>query len=205
MRSLLHKSNSTLKKCFPTLKSSCLWLSRIRSTANLLFSIFLWYFSCPLLSYHSHHSLHHSAAHTFLTAHWFSHSQPHMGVQRTDNKFAHLTERCRISVRDLLMLLAILTSSFSSESVYWASWSRLRAQSARLVSSSACTVYGKTRPRGQPLARVKGCRQPHGPNSCVSFTPPKALAPIWHTIFPCQPAHWRTNRGLTCTGTALFR
>lgn len=69
MRSLLHKSNSTLKKCFPTLKSSCLWLSSIRSTANLLFSIFLWYFSCPLLSYHSHHSLHRSAAQR-LTHFW---------------------------------------------------------------------------------------------------------------------------------------
>lgn len=53
---------------------------------------------------------------------------------------AHLTERCRISVRDLLMLLAILMSSFSSESVYWASWSRLRAQADRLASSSACTA-----------------------------------------------------------------
>lgn len=135
----------------------------------------------------------------------FTFTATHGSAENRQQRFAHLTERCRISVRDLLMLLAILTSSFSSESVYWASWSRLRAQSARLVSSSACTVYGKTRPRGQPLARVKGCRQPHGPNSCVPFKPPKALAPIWHTIFPCQPAHWRTNRGLTCTGTALFR
>lgn len=49
------------------------------------------------------------------------------------------------------MLPAILISSFSSESVYWASWSRLWAQSARLASSSSCTVCLRTRPRGQSL------------------------------------------------------
>lgn len=131
----------------------------------------------PLLSYHilkQHHSLQRSAAHIFLTAHWFSHTRPHMHRECRQQRFAHLTERCRISVRDLLMLLAILISSFSSESVYWASWSRLRAQSALLVSRSACTVCGKIRPRGQPLATVKGRRLPQSLNSCVSFTPPKS-------------------------------
>lgn len=105
----------------------------------------------PLLSYQTlkpHHSLQRSAPHTFLTAKWFSHTPLHMHEQCRQRGFAYLTERCRISVRDLLMLLAILISSFSSESVYWASWSRLRAQSALLASSSACTVCGKTRPRG---------------------------------------------------------
>lgn len=63
-------------------------------------------------------------------------------------RLAHLTERCRISVRDLLMLLAILMSSFSSESVYWASWSKLRAQSDRLAFSSACTACERKK-RGQ--------------------------------------------------------
>lgn len=128
--------------------------------------------SCQILK--QHHSLQRSAAHTFLTAHWFSHTLPHMHRERRQQRFAHLTERCRISVRDLLMLLAILISSFSSESVYWASWSRLKAQSALLASRSACTVCGKTRPRGQPLATVKGRRLPHSLNSCASFTPPKS-------------------------------
>ncbi len=131
----------------------------------------------PLLSYQilkQHHSLQRSAAHTFLTAHWFSHARRHMHRECRQQRFTYLTERCRISVRDLLMLLAILISSFSSESVYWASWSRPRAQSALLASRSACTVCGKTRPRGQPLAMVKGRRLPHNLNSWVSFTPPKS-------------------------------
>lgn len=44
----------------------------------------------------------------------------------------HLTDRCSISVRDLLMLLAILISSFSRESVYWSNCSRLRPHSVLL-------------------------------------------------------------------------
>lgn len=95
-------------------------------------------------------------------------------------RFAHLTERCRISVRDLLMLLAILISSFSSESVYWASWSRLRAQSARLASSSACTVCLKRRPRGQsPVAQIA--------------VPLQFSKIFWHKTFSDQSARKRTS------------
>lgn len=90
-----------------------------------------------LLSHNSHNTLQRSVDHTYLQAHRFLRTVP------KKQRCAHLTERCRISVRDLLILLAILISSFSSESVYWASWSRLRAQSARLASSSACTACGK--------------------------------------------------------------
>ncbi|KAG7264061.1 LOW QUALITY PROTEIN: hypothetical protein CRUP_028581, partial [Coryphaenoides rupestris] len=65
----------------------------------------------------------------------------------------HLGAGCRISVRDRRMLLAILISSFSSESVYWASWSRPSAQSARRASSSPCTAKRKRGGRGETRDR----------------------------------------------------
>lgn len=49
----------------------------------------------------------------------------------------YLTDRCRISVRERRMLLAIFRSSLSRESVYWSICSRLRVQSLLLCSS--CT------------------------------------------------------------------
>lgn len=85
----------------------------------------------------------------------------------------YLTERWRISVRDRLMLPAILISSFSNESVYWASWSKPTAQSALLASSSACTVCGHQTQRVSPLTWVE----------CYSL------------IMSISPSYWNT---ITC-------
>lgn len=186
---LLHKSNSTPKRVLLPYSQVVFDYRAPRSAANPVFPPI----SCDislLCSLHHSNSSHISDC-PLISPCTATEDSPESRRRR----FAHLTERCRISVRDLLMLLDILISSFSSESVYWASWSRLRNQSARLAFSSVCTVYGKTRPRGQPCTRVKGCRQ----------TLPKALTPNCHTSFPCQPASWRMNRGPSYTGTALPR
>lgn len=73
-------------------------------------------------------------------------SSPHMSLKapHPPPKSPHLTDRCRISVRDRRMLLAILMSSFSSDVVYSFSCSMLRAQFLRLCSRSTCRVCGAT-------------------------------------------------------------
>lgn len=73
--------------------------------------------------------------HTCVSTHLFFLTHTDSGDADSHDLPTYLAERCRISVRDLLVLPAILISSFSSESAYWASWSRLWAQSARLASS----------------------------------------------------------------------
>lgn len=129
-----------------------------------------------LLSQNIHDTLQRSATHTYLRAHRFSCTVPKK-LECRKQRCAHLTERCRISVRDLLMLLAILISSFSSESVYWASWSRLRAQSARLASSSACTACGKD--KAKRVRRNTAGRLTAWKKNCASL---RAVAPKWHDL-----------------------
>lgn len=95
----------------------------------------------------------------------------------------HLTDRWRISVRDLLMLLAVLISSFSNESVYPASWSRLAAQSALRASSSARTVCGWERgggSAGRPLVVTVRSehpdRKPFQRHPCEFPRPPHSVS-----------------------------
>ena len=137
MRSLLRKSNTSIKKrlSYLIVELSLTSQHEIHCHPPLVLLFHLPLLSNPQTLTSAFSSSHISACPLILTS------------TERQQSFAHLTERCRISVRDLLMLLAILISSFSSESVYWASWSRLRAQSALFASSSACTVCGKRRPR----------------------------------------------------------
>lgn len=91
------------------------------------------------------------------------------------------------------MLLDILMSSFSNESVYWASWSRLRAQSDRLASSSACTACeGEQEAREVSVSR----RLAHDPKSKKKGKKKGKKGGFWHlrelshltdTILPGEP------------------
>lgn len=132
-------------------------------------------------------------SHTALSSQRLTHFHTESHTLECRWRFSHLTVRCRISVRDLLMLLAILISSFSSESLYWVSWSRLRAQSPRFASSSACAVYWKIMPMCQPLEPL---------NVYVSFKAPKP--PNWYTNITFQVIQKRTSGGLTHTSTSLL-